>query len=213
MGFTYPICLDVTNKLCVIVGGGNVALRKANTLLEEGAKVKIVSPILCDGLTKLKKEKDFIWVEEAYAQEHLKQAFLVIAATDNREINHNIAAYCEEHHILVNVIDAPEESSFSVNSYFKRGELLLAISTGGASPAMSKKIKEQLQQEYGREYAIALEIIADARKEALEQIQNKEKRRAFLQSLAEMDLAEMLLNNTEDETRNRVKECLLSYLD
>jgi len=213
MGFTYPISLDIKDKLCVIVGGGNVALRKANTLLAEGAIVKVISPLLCEKLAQLAQSNVLEWIDTAFSAEYLEGAFLVIAATDQREVNRQVADYCNEHHILVNVIDAPEESSFTVNAHFKRGDLLIAISTGGASPAISKKIKEQLQELFGEEYGIMLKIIADAREEAMVRINDTEKRREFLQYLAEMDLAEMLLNHTEDETRDKVKECLLSYLD
>ena len=108
MAFTYPICLKLAQKKCVVVGAGSVALRKVKTLLAQEALVTVVSPELNQ---ELAKEKDkFVWEQAYYREEFLADAFLVIAATDNRAVNHEIAGYCDKHNILVNVIDSPEES-------------------------------------------------------------------------------------------------------
>ena len=211
MAFTYPICLKLAQKKCVVVGAGSVALRKVKTLLAQEALVTVVSPELNQ---ELAKEKDkFVWEQAYYREEFLADAFLVIAATDNRAVNHEIAVYCDKYNILVNVIDSPEESSFIVNSYFTKGDLLVAVSTDGASPALSRKIRKDLEAQIADEYADILAIIAEARAEALIKITNESKRREFLQSLAKIDYEAIIKDKSTAIFRDRVKKCLLSYLE
>lgn len=211
MAFTYPICLKLAQKKCVVVGAGSVALRKVKTLLAQEALVTVVSPELNQALAK---EKDkFVWEQAYYREEFLADAFLVIAATDNRAVNHEIAVYCDKHNILVNVIDSPEESSFIVNSYFTKGDLLVAVSTDGASPALSRKIRKDLEAQIADEYADILAIIAEARAEALIKITDEAKRREFLQSLAKIDYEAIIKDTSTATFRDRVKKCLLSYLE
>ena len=211
MAFTYPICLKLAQKKCVVVGAGSVALRKVKTLLAQEALVTVVSPELNQ---ELAKEKDkFVWEQAYYREEFLADAFLVIAATDNRAVNHEIAVYCDKHNILVNVIDSPEESSFIVNSYFTKGDLLVAVSTDGASPALSRKIRKDLEAQIADEYADILAIIAEARAEALIKITDEAKRREFLQSLAKIDYEAIIKDTSTATFRDRVKKCLLSYLE
>lgn len=211
MAFTYPICLKLAQKKCVVVGAGSVALRKVKTLLAQEALVTVVSPELNQ---ELAKEKDkFVWEQAYYREEFLADTFLVIAATDNRAVNHEIAAYCNEHNILVNVIDSPEESSFIVNSYFTKGDLLVAVSTDGASPALSRKIRKDLETQISDEYADILTIIAEIRTEALAKIADEAKRREFLQSLAKIDYEAIIKDKSTATFKDRVKKCLLSYLE
>ena len=210
---SYPICLNLKNEICVVIGGGRVALRKTVTLAKEGAHVIVVSPELCYEMEQLAKDKVFQWEKMSYQEHYLQDAFLVIAATDSRKVNSSIAAFCRAHHILVNVVDAPEESTFTVNSFFQRGDLLIAVSTGGKAPAISKRIREELEERFGQEYETALNIAGEMRKEALEKIEDKDQRREFLQELARWDLPRMLCEDSEDAVRDKVKKCLLSYLD
>lgn len=211
MAFTYPICLKLENKKCAVVGAGKVAQRKINTLLQQKAQVVVIAPQLAPELAE--KSDSFIWIKDCYRAEYLKDAFLVIAATDKRAINHEIAVYCEQNNILVNVVDEPDESSFIVNSYFTKGELLVAVSTGGASPALSRRIRLDLEKNIADEYADILKIIAEARAEAMIKITDSEKRREFLQSLGQIDYLTVINEESTDMLKNRVKKCLLSYLE
>jgi precorrin-2 dehydrogenase/sirohydrochlorin ferrochelatase len=136
---------------------------------------------------------------------------LVIAATNNRTINHQVSVWCENNHVLVNVVDSRDESSFTVNSAVRRGDLLIAISTGGASPAVSKAIRMRLEEMFGEEYAVMLEIMADAREKAMDSIADEKKRRAFLQQLAQMNLQDVLKTESKEEVQKRVELCLSSY--
>lgn len=207
----YPVTLKLAGKCCTVVGGGAVAARKVKSLLEQGAEVTVISPVLDEELFALKEQ--FVWRSSSYTEGMLKGSFLVIAATDSREVNHAVYEWCEEHQVLVNVVDSLEESSFTVNAMVKRGDLMLAVSTNGISPAVSKKIREELEMQYGPEYGTMLEILKQAREEALRSVQDASKRRRFLQSVADMNLPELLKNETKEEVQKRVKLCLSSYLD
>ena len=212
MAFSYPVTLNLENRCCTVVGGGEVSLRKVKALLAEGAKVTVISPVLHDELQALyETQQSFIWVAEPFREELLEGSFLVIAATNLREVNHRAAMWCEAHQVLVNVVDSREESSFTVNAAVRRGDLLIAISTDGASPAVSKAIRMELEKQFGEEYAVMLEIMEEARQKAMETISDEKKRREFLQHLADLRLQEMLKTETREEVQKRVELCLSSY--
>jgi len=212
MAFSYPVTLNLENRCCTVVGGGEVSLRKVKALLAEGAKVTVISPVLHDELQALyETQQSFIWVAEPFREELLEGSFLVIAATNLREVNHRAAMWCEAHQVLVNVVDSREESSFTVNAAVRRGDLLIAISTDGASPAVSRAIRMELEKQFGEEYAVMLEIMEDARQKAMETISDEKKRREFLQHLADLRLQEMLKTETREEVQKRVELCLSSY--
>ena len=213
MSFNYPVCLNLQQKNCVVIGGGSVAKRKVETLLAQEALVTVIAPEVCPLIAKKAADKEIIWRNTYFKPQDLAGAFLVIAATDNREANHLAAEYCHENGILVNVCDNLEESSFIVNSYFTKGDLLVAVSTGGVSPALSRKLRQELEQKVDDKYADILEILAEARKQALEEITDSAKRREFLQSLAKIDYLKVLEEQSIDNLRNQVKKCLSSYLD
>ena len=211
MSSQYPVTLNLKGKCCTVVGGGEVALRKVVSLLEQEANVTVISPALHADLAAMQTR--FSWRKGTYQDSMLQGSFLVIAATDNRAVNHAIAAWCDAHQVLVNVIDSREESSFTVNAAVQRGDLLLAVSTNGVSPAVSRKIRQELEAQYGPEYGIMLEILAETRQEALATIADAAKRRAFLQQVANMDLPALLRQETKEDVQKRVKLCLSSYLD
>lgn len=207
----YPVTLKLAGKFCTVVGGGSVAVRKVKSLLEQGAEVTVISPALDEELIAIQEQ--FVWRNSMYSDGMLKGSFLVIAATDSRDVNHAVYEWCEEHQVLVNVVDSLQESSFTVNAMVQRGDFMLAVSTSGISPAVSKKVREDLELQYGPEYGTMLEILEEAREEALRTIGDASKRRRFLQSVASMELPELLKQETKEEVQKRVKLCLSSYLD
>jgi siroheme synthase-like protein len=165
----YPIFLNLEGKKCVVVGGGEVALRKVRALLDSGARVVVVSPTLNSGLAQLARVETISLISREYEPKDLKDAVIVVAATDIAEVNQNIAKKARKHGILVNVVDRPEESDFIMPSLVRRGDLILAVSTSGASPALAKKIRMRLEQTFGEEYTPLLSLIKEVRKELKEQ--------------------------------------------
>ncbi len=167
MSLYYPIFLKVEQKLCVVIGGGTVAERKITSLLEAGARVKVIAPEVTERIKILAREGKIIWEERPYRSGDLKDAFLVIAATNNPQVQEEVFAEAEERKIFCNVVDKPALCSFIVPSVVKRGRLQIAISTSGASPALAKRLREQLEELFGPEYAEYLELMAAWRKEIL----------------------------------------------
>ena len=165
----YPVFLNVRGKKCVVIGGGDVALRKVKVLLEHGAGVEVISPDLCPELAKLAESGKIRAFIREYRAGNFKNAFIVIAATDNRGINQRVVAEARKRAVLVNVVDDAENSDFIVPSHLRRGELTIAVSTGGASPALARKIRSRLEKELGDEYALLASLISEARMEVRQQ--------------------------------------------
>jgi siroheme synthase-like protein len=147
----------------VVVGGGEVALRKVQSLLDCEAAVTVVSPAFCDGLAQLAQQGAVNLVQRKYRRGDLEGAMLAIAATDERETNVEVSREAREKGVPVNVVDVPAISDFIVPSYFSRGDITLAVSTAGASPALARKIRSQLQMEFGEEYAVLVRVVNDVR--------------------------------------------------
>jgi len=165
----YPIFLNIKGKKCVVVGGGEVAFRKVRALLGCGAKVVVVSPTLNSDLAQLAEVGTISVISREYEPKDLTDAVIVVAATDIAEVNQNIAKKARKHGILVNVVDRPEASDFIMPSFVRRGDLVLAVSTSGASPALAKKIRMRLEQTFGEEYSPLLSLIKEVRQELKEQ--------------------------------------------
>ena len=161
----YPILLNIQGKKCLIVGGGEVALRKAQMLVEHGATVEIVSPTFCPGLNQLVKDGTIQAIHRDYETEDLNDSFLAVAATDDIKTNERIAAEARKIGILVNVVDKPDISDFIVPSYFRRGDIIVAVSTSGRSPALARKIRCELERDFKAEYAQLAVIASDVRNE------------------------------------------------
>ena len=159
----FPAFLNVLGKKCVVVGGGNVAVRKVRMLLECGANVTVISPTLLQNLAQLAKKKSITVIRRNYKPVDLERAVLVVAATDVKEVNRKVANEANGRGILVNVVDDPDSSDFIVPSTIRRGDLTVAISTAGKSPALAKKIRRNLERRFGKEYATLVSLIGKVR--------------------------------------------------
>ena len=188
----YPINLDINNKKCLVVGGGNIGLRKVNTLLQCGAIVTLVSPQLHEELKDLGLENKIKVLNRAYLSTDLDDKFLVICATDDEEINEKVASDARGHNILCNIADRPKLCNFILPAIVQRGDLVLTISTSGKSPAFAKKLKEQFEKEFGDEYNIFLKIMGEIRKLVLSKQQDYEKNREIFEKIIDSDLVEMI---------------------
>ncbi|MBM3118112.1 MAG: bifunctional precorrin-2 dehydrogenase/sirohydrochlorin ferrochelatase [Chloroflexi bacterium] len=164
----YPIFLNIRGKKCLVVGGGKVALRKVQTLLEHGADVEVVSPALCPELNRLAKDGTIRAQQRSYKAKDLHDALIAVAATDDSKINEGIAAKARRRGILINVVDDPKNSDFIVPSYLRRGDIIVAVSTSGRSPSLARKIRTELEKDFKAEYA-QLALIADEVRSELKQ--------------------------------------------
>jgi precorrin-2 dehydrogenase/sirohydrochlorin ferrochelatase len=159
----YPLCLNISGKRCVVIGGGNVAERKVERLLACGARVEVVGKALTPVLAAWKREGRIIHHEADYEDSCLNGASLVIGATDEESVNGRIAKDARDRGIPVNIVDDPVRCDFILPSVVERGDLMIAVSTGGKSPALAKKLREDLEEAYGPEYAVLLEILGELR--------------------------------------------------
>ena len=159
----YPIMLNIEGKRCVVVGGGNIALRKIRMLLDCGADVTVVSPKPHLGVAKLSEKKAIHLIHRNYKFGDLMDATIAVASTDVREINRMVAHEANQLGIPVNVVDDPRLSSFIVPSFFRRENLTIAVSSAGTSPALARKIRTHLEKSLGKEYATLLSLIGEVR--------------------------------------------------
>ncbi|HNZ65556.1 MAG TPA: bifunctional precorrin-2 dehydrogenase/sirohydrochlorin ferrochelatase [Smithella sp.] len=159
----YPIFLDIRDKLCVIIGGGEVALRKAERLLDCGAKVSVISPKLVPELAALKNKHLIVHIATEYSGDLLDRAALIIGATDDEKTNASISRDARAKGIPVNIVDDPQKCDFILPSIVQRGDLAITIGTGGKSPALARRLREELEKQYGKEYEIFLNILGNLR--------------------------------------------------
>lgn len=204
----YPINLQISRQPCMVVGGGSVAERKATALLAAGGVVTIVSPYLTKLLTLLVEEKAIIHIARAYQQGDVNDFFIVICATDNGEVNKLIAEEGMSVGALVNVTDAPELGNFSVPSQISHGDLLLTISTGGKSPALAKRLREELEERYGPEYGIYLELVAKARAEIKKQFSTAKEREAFWRKTLDQEVIVLLKEGKIKEAEAKINNAI-----
>jgi precorrin-2 dehydrogenase/sirohydrochlorin ferrochelatase len=159
----YPVFWDIKDKKCIVVGGGDVALRKVRRLWDCGAKVLVVSPQLTPELIAMKAEDVIEHVFDQYDVRYLEGAVLVIGATDDEMTNTAISRDARERGIPVNIVDDPQKCDFILPSVVERGDLTVAIGTGGKSPALARYLREELEIKYGVEYEILLNILGRLR--------------------------------------------------
>jgi precorrin-2 dehydrogenase/sirohydrochlorin ferrochelatase len=159
----YPVFWNIAGKKCVVVGGGDVAARKVTRLLDCNAKVCVVSPGLVPELEELKRNRLIDHVNDAYESKYLNGAVLVIGATDDEKINDAISKDAKEKNLPVNIVDDPQKCDFILPSLIERGDLTIACSTGGQSPALARYLREELELVYGEEYAVLASILGQLR--------------------------------------------------
>jgi siroheme synthase-like protein len=161
----YPLCLELTGRLCVVVGGGAVAARKVAGLVASGANVTVVAPEQAPELHELARAGRIEVQSRPYAEGDLADAVLAIAATDRPSVNARVAAEARARGILVNVVDDPAAGTFIVPAVVRRGDLQIAVSTGGRSPAVARWVREDLERLIPPEYPVLLALFAELRSE------------------------------------------------
>jgi len=189
----YPLHLSITGKKCLVVGGGRTAARKIATLLRFGGRVVVVSPEAVPAIRALSRSGRIWWRERRFRAADCRGAFLIFAATGSAEINRSIARQAKEKSILVNVADNPEDCDFIVPALVERGHLTISIATEGQAPALSRKIRKDLDRYFGPEYMRYTLLIGKARSAIVRNTQLSERRkREALESLLRLPLRENL---------------------
>ena len=177
----YPIFLELRNRPCLVVGGGEVAYRKAQVLIRCAAAVTLASPKLHGGLKRLVKQGKARWLKHPFRPGDLKAMELVVAATNDQPVNERVSRLCQRKGIWVNVVDQPRLCSFIVPSVVRRRMLTVAISTGGASPALSKWIRKDMEQRYGPEFGRLVKGMHKIRPRVLARVRGVAARKALFE--------------------------------
>lgn len=184
MSSFYPIMLRLDGKKVVVVGGGKVAERKVRGLLEAEADLTVISPEMTASLQTLADEGKIVWLPRSFSKEDIQEAFMIFAATNNRHLNQLVKDSAAPHQ-LVTVADDPDHSNFHVPSRLQRGRLSIAVSTGGASPTLARKIREQLEHQFDKSYEAYLEFLFLKRQWILMEVEDASLKRKLLSAIAE----------------------------
>ena len=208
---TYPVCLvGLEQRRTVVIGGGKVAARKAQALLAAGASITAISPEFCLEFQSLAESGAPVeMVRRSYQPGDLQGAFLVIAATDDPSVNQAVWDEARERSCLINVVDDPGRSNFILPAVVTRGELKIAITTGGASPALARRLREQLEVQIGPEYAGLAQLLAELRRELHERFSPGEPRRQAALHLVDSDLLAVLRQEGSQAARTLALDLLM----
>lgn len=196
----YPINLNIKEKKVLIVGAGKVAFRKFERLLAAEAAIKVVSPNFNNLFSAYlnKKSDQYELIKRKFKKEDLNSVFLVFAATNNSNLNHKIALLAKEKNILINIVDNAEFSDFTLPAVINRGDLLLTVASGCNLPALSKKIRKELESKFGLEYQLLLEVMSKKRAYIISNIENNKLRKEIFNKIAADDFlnkVKIIINN------------------
>jgi precorrin-2 dehydrogenase/sirohydrochlorin ferrochelatase len=198
----YPVYFNITNRMCVVVGGGDIAERKIARLLECGASVVVVGKKLGPKLVDMKSEGKIKHIAGDYQEKHIRNAFLVIGATDRDDVNERIYRDAKRNGIPANIVDDPGRCDFILPSIFQQGDLQIAISTGGKSPALAKRLRLEMEKNYGPEYKTLLDIMGAVREKVITKGRPSEENKELFESLLNSDI----LRHIQEKNISKVKK-------
>lgn len=191
----YPINIRLANRLCLVVGGGPVALRKVGNLLQAGARVRVISPQVEPELQRLSDVQQIEWLKREYVEGDLRGGFLAFAVTDDPTIQALIRKEAEKSTVLLNSANDPLGSDFHVPAHFRRGKMLVTVSTGGGSPALAKQIRERLEEEIAPEYGAVVDLLSLVREKVVGRQGNSAAHAELFRRLLQLGIVDLLLES------------------
>lgn len=209
----YPVYVDLQDRKCLIIGGGKVAERKIEQLLDYDCSIKVVS--------LRTEEKIKHWADlgliQLYQREFqaldLEHVFMAFVATDDNQVNASLSKICRERGILVNAVDDPPHCDFYVPSILKRNSLVLAISTGGKSPAFARRLRQELEELITPAYGEFTDILGEQRELIKERIEDIEVRKRIFEELVYSDILDLLKAGEKEKAREKVTQCMSYWLE
>lgn len=208
-GVHYPVFLDLAGRRCAVIGGGEVARRKVEGLLACGAAVRVIAPEVCPALEALAGRGAVDWVRRAYAPGDLVGACLAVAATGDPEVNRRVRREAGERGVLLNAVDDPAPGDVLLPAVVRRGDLTVAVSTGGKSPALARRLRERLEGEFGPEYGAWLDLLGRVRAGLRARVADPRRREEILFSLVDdPEYLVLLGRGREDEVLRRLEAVL-----
>ena len=197
----YPIFLELSGRRAVVIGGGAVAVRKAQSLLAAGARLVVVAERIDDMLTSLCRGRKAELIRSKYSKDYLAEAVLAIAATNNRQLNERIYKDCQELEVLCNVVDEPDLCDFFVPAVVKRGDLQIAVGTEGHCPAYAGHVRKKLEKIFTDKHGQFLAELETLRKRIIEDVPDPAERKALLGQLADDKSFEYFVENGSSQWR------------
>ena len=204
----YPVCLDIRKRKCLVVGGGSVGTRKVLTLLSCRADITVVSPVVTAALQKLADSGSILLKKRPFRASDLEGMFLVFGATDNEALNRQIHTGAERLGLLCNIADQPEACNFILPSIVNRGDLIIAISTSGQSPAFAKKLRKDLEAVFGNEYAVLLKLMGAVRQKLLSRDHQPEAHKPLFEQLLNRNLLALIKDRKYEDINALLLEIL-----
>lgn len=207
----FPILLKLEDRLCLVVGGGFVAERRIAALLEAKAKVKVVSPRLTDAIARWAEQGLIVAEQRPYEPADQAGAYLVVAATDSVEVNDAVWQLAQKSNQLINMAERSERGDFIVPSVVRRGKLVIAVSTLGASPSVAASIRRQLERSFGQEYEVYLDFLSEFRLKVQELVKDTKVRQEWFRAVLQADLLGMIHKGEFEAWKRRMLEELETH--
>lgn len=205
----HPIFLNLEQRKVLIVGGGAIALEKVASLVPSGAKLMVLSPEINESIDQLRSEGKLVWIQGIFSPESLEGYFMVIAATDDPEVNAQIFQLADDRNMLVNSVDDPDHCNFIMAAIAKSGPLQVAISSSGTSPALAQLIRGQIARDLLTEEAGELAKFLGSNRDLVKaSLPHYRVRKGFWERVLASDIPEILATSGVEEAEVRLKECL-----
>jgi precorrin-2 dehydrogenase / sirohydrochlorin ferrochelatase len=198
----FPMFVKLGDRLCVVVGGGQIAESKIPGLLAAEARVRVIAPEVTESLAARAREGQIEWVRKTFETKDLSSAYLVVAATSVIEVNHEVFREAEARGILCNAVDDPDYCHFYYPSVVRRGPLQIAVSTEGLSPALAQRLRRELEAQFGPEYEPWVNWLGAARRFLRAKNDDPEQTRQLLHQLASQEMFDKFLQETERANGN-----------
>lgn len=212
----YPVMMNLQDKRVVVVGGGRVALRKIEGLLECEARVTMISPDLISELVQLKEQGKIDWIEASFDDEILDRfpdTILIFGTTNDRKVNVEIFDSANKRKLPCNIADVPDLCAFIVPAVIYQGDLMIAVSTGGSSPALARRIREELEKQFGPEYGTMTKLMGELRKHVLNIGADSDENRKLFSEIVDSELLEALRESNMEKALGILRNILPGEID
>ena len=203
-----PIFINVRQNPCLVIGGGDIALRKINLLIKAQAKVDCLSPLFCEGITNLYQSGDVNLIQKRFESDDIKDYAIIIASTDDSSVNALISKSAKKARIPVNVVDSPELSSFIMPSIVDRSPVIIAVSSAGKAPVLARIIRAKLETVIPSAYGVLAEIAGEYRQKVKDRFSKIKDRRAFWESIFSGVIAEKVFSGRINEAKDDIDKQL-----
>ena len=204
----YPVFLELSSRRVVVIGGGAVAVRKAQLLLDAGARLVVVAERIDKMMTALCRDKKTELIKSKYSKEYLAGAVLAVAATNNHKLNKTIYKDCQTLEVLCNVVDEPELCDFFVPAVVKRGDLQIAVGTEGNCPAYAGHIRKKLEKIFTEKHGLFLDELEKVRKQIIKDVSEPAERKTVLGLIVDDESFEYFVQNGAEKWRSRIEEII-----